>query len=183
MKICKKQDCVNVLTGKAVYCSDRCRQQASRLRRSVTKAPVTSKCDKQPVTDHNPLTRDNPPNKEPQIDSGSTNSDKVVLQHPPNRGILSVDEIERAVKKVKAEREGCPNDWLDRINSLPVGVVRPLFGVTGELRDRTHQQLQSSMPRTSWQSSQEYAEVIYRLLYWADEQLRGVFIPSWRAAA
>ena len=79
---------------------------------------------------------------------------------------------------------GCPNDWMDKINSMPFGVVRPLFAVTGELRDRTHQQLQSGLPHINWQSSQEYAEIVYRLLYWTDEQLKqhGAWLPVWRKA-
>ena len=84
--------------------------------------------------------------------------------------------------RTELQPEQCPDDWLDKINSLPVGVVRPLFGVTGELRDKTHRQLQSTMPRTCWQSSQEYAEVIYRLLYWTEEQLSGCILPSWWGA-
>jgi len=73
-----------------------------------------------------------------------------------------------------------PADWLDRISSLPVGVVKPTQSATGILHCLTNQQLQSSLPRTEWQHTQAYAEVVYRLLYWAKDKLD--FIPCWREA-
>jgi hypothetical protein len=111
-----------------------------------------------------------------------TQAERAKEYRERKRDAVTVDNVTPVTKPGSVTgRDGCPNDWLDRINSLPDRVARPLFGVTGELRDRTYQQLQSSMPQVCWQSSQEYAEVIYRLLYQGQSQLEQdrPWLPSW----
>ena len=124
-----------------------------------------------------PVTESNAPIDE-TLPNSNGNAPEVTHGNAP----MTATEVRNAQPNVTLEQiepAGCPDDWLDRINSLPVGVVRPLFGVTGELRDKTNRQLQTSMPRMNWDCSQAYAEVVYRLLYWEIDKLD--FVPLWRA--
>lgn len=67
---------------------------------------------------------------------------------------------------------------------LPPGVVKPTGQPTKYTASLTAWELNEIMPRVDWQSSVEYAEIIYRLLTTDVDTLEseGQWVPSWKAA-
>lgn len=128
----------------------------------------------------------NAPVTERDANSNGNAPDPVTVTRLPDTAGTEPKQVSTVTHGQVTVRTGfskpnCPGDWLDKTNSLPVGVVRPLLAVTAEIRHLTNSQLRSALPRTRWQASQAYAEVVYRLLYWDIEDIG--FVPSWRQVA
>lgn len=140
----KCKQCDTVLTGRQrEFCSDKCRKRASRT---------------QPG---------------PQIGSGSTNADKVILNYPPNADKPEVGHRTPAIP-------GDP-DY--------VGVCKEVDGVwvakpdPVDITTLTATELQIRMKRykgLDWLNSPEHKEVMHRLHTRTVAELESQFVPCWK---
>ena len=175
------KNCDNEVTGRKVYCSDKCRKAFKRK---------SDKLGQDNADKPNSDTQVGQPFVRAAVASFLDGPETVDAERnaPPLHEITpeTVEKFEQAGQKYMPEplhnpqQLDCPDDWLLRVCSLPVGVVHPVIMVDGSMRDLTDRALQQSMPRMNWNCSQEYAEVIYRLLYEPVEDKD--FVPCWRIA-
>ncbi len=148
-------NCKNEAKGRSRYCSDKCKVSYNRNKKR---------------------------NNEPE---NVTVNPTSVTESPQ-----SVTNGQLTVSDIKTTLDNLPNYPMSErilipvmLKKLPVGVVRPTGQPDEHTSQRTAEQLHWAMGcRAHWQSSPEYAEMIYRLLTMTVEKLEeiGQFVPNWK---
>lgn len=153
---CKYDKCSNEVTGKQVYCSDRCRKAASRTDNS-DKVGQTTNSDTQI-------------GQSAKIDGESRATDYTRL-------ILKCCGIDPGRCLTIPMLDSLP-DGVPRPTAQPTPETAGVHAAA--LMDSMNR-----YNGIKWLDSPEYAEVVYRLLVSSVEQLEaeGQFVPGWKAVA